>query len=241
MIFGITGALILLYKSLPKRNRPAPPPRKKLKNYPYGKGSGEAGLHTLRWDQFELLIAEVHRRAGFFVELSAALGAEDGVDLTLRKDNETVLVQCKHWKTLRLSESDMREFYSLMSATGAPKGIIVTLGAFTREAREFAEGKGIDLLDRKALEQRMAAVAKPGENMCDVPGWVEEFANNSRIFDPECPVCRESMALRQNRADQSATWTCRNYPRCGGTREPRMDLVQLAAARRAQAASAVGR
>jgi restriction system protein len=127
-----------------------------------------------------------------------------------------------------------------MTSGGAPCGIFATMGAFTRSAREFAEGKGIDLIDRKTLEERIASVARPGENLCRISGWIEEFARHSRIFDPECPVCREPMSLRRHPADEMAFWGCRNYPRCSGKREPRRDILELVSPRHApSSASAV--
>jgi HJR/Mrr/RecB family endonuclease len=234
LIFGVSGALILLYKSLPqRRSRDSSPVRD------FSEPSKCAGLDSLRWDQVELLVGEIHRRAGYTVELSAGLGAENGIDLTLRRHTETVLVQCKHWKTLRVSEREMREFYGAMASSGSPRGIFVTMGGVTRAAREFADGKGIDLIDRNTLEERIAGIAYPGENMCVISGWIEEFATCSRIFDPECPVCREPMALRRHNGGHLAFWGCRNAPRCSGKREPRRDLLELISARLAPSSESV--
>jgi restriction system protein len=190
-------------------------------------------VDALRWEQVELLIGEIHRRAGYTVELSAGLGSDNGIDLTLRRNTETVLVQCKHWKTLRVTEREMREFYGAMASSASPRGIFVTMGGVTRGAREFAESKGIDLIDRKTLEERIAGVAHPGENLCVISEWIEEFAAHARIFDPECPVCRESMTLRRHPAGHSEFWGCRNYPRCSGKREPRRDLLEMVSTRQA--------
>ena len=228
LFFGITGALVLLFKSLPRRRR-----RDSSFVGEFSEPSKNAGLDALRWDQVELLIGEIHRRTGYTAELSAGLGSENGIDLTLRRNNETVLVQCKHWKTWRVAEREMREFYGAMASSGSPFGIFVTMGGVTQGARDFAEGKGIDLIDRRTLEDRLAGIAHPGENLCRISEWIEGFAAHSRIFDPECPVCREPMTLRRHPAGHSAFWGCRNYPRCAGKREPRRDLLELVSAPRA--------
>jgi HJR/Mrr/RecB family endonuclease len=187
-------------------------------------------IDALRPDQFEVLVGEIFRRAGYTVEISAAAAQGDSIDLTLRRDAETILVQCKHWKTSRVTEREVREFYGTMTGNGAPRGIFVTAGSFSRDAREFAEGKGIDLMDRAALEESVAAIARPGENFCGITDWVEEFAANARIFDPECPICQSTMVIRHNRASGAAYWSCRNHPRCPGRREPRRDLLPMIAA-----------
>ncbi len=185
-------------------------------------------LDALRNDQFELLVGEIFRREGYAVELSAAAAQGDSIDLTLRRDAETILVQCKYWRTSRVTEREVREFYGAMMANGAPRGIFVTAGSFSRDAQEFAEGKQIDLMDRAALEESTAAVARPGENFCGIKEWVGEFTAHARVFDPECPICQGTMVIRHNRANGVATWCCRNHPRCPGRREPRLDLLAAA-------------
>jgi hypothetical protein len=226
LFFGVTGALVLLYKSLPRRRIGDSSSMGHVSQPSRG-----AGLDALRWEQVELLVGEIYRRAGYTAELSAGLGSENGIDLTLRRDTETVLVQCKHWKTLRVTEREMRDFYGAMASSASPLGIFVTMGGVTRGAREFAEAKGIDLIDRNTLEERIAGIVHPGENLCRISEWIEDFAAHSRIFDPECPLCREPMTLRRHPSGHSAFWGCRNYPRCSGKREPRRDLLELISAR----------
>jgi restriction system protein len=189
-----------------------------------------AGVDALRLDQFELLIGEIFRRQGYTVELSAAVNAEDGIDLVLRRDSETIPVQCKHWKMAHVTERELREFYGAMAASGAPRGIFVTTGGFAVGVDAFARDKGIELMAGNDLAQSIAAAARPGENLCHVPEWLDEFVAHARIFDPECPVCHGTMVIRHNRANGTPSWTCRGYPRCPGRREPRLDLLPHAAA-----------
>ena len=192
--------------------------------------TGTLNLESLRADQIELLLGEIFRRQGYTVELSAALGADGGSDLTLRRDGESIPVQSRDWNAARVTEQAVREFYAVMAGTAAPRGVLVTTGGFSREARELAAEKSIELIDRATLAQRIAAVRRPGENFFDVPSWIGDFAACARIFDPECPCCAQAMVIRQNRADGSAYWACTTYPRCAGKRETRRDLLTLPAA-----------
>jgi hypothetical protein len=185
-------------------------------------------LQAMRWEQFELLVGEIFRRHGYVVELSAALGADGSVDLMLRRDGECIPVQCKYWKTSRITDREVREFYGTMTDTAAPRGIFVTMGSFSRDAREFAEGKAIELLDGAALEQRIEAIRRPEENIFDITSWIGDFTAAARIFDPECPCCRGAMVIRHNRSNGSAYWGCATYPRCAGKRDPRTDLLAAA-------------
>jgi len=86
-------------------------------------------------------------------------------------------------------------------------------------------------MDGAELARHIAQVAKPGEDFCALPQWLEKFVAHARIFDPECPVCHGAMVIRHHRASGAPSWACRSFPRCAGRREPRMDLLQMAAAR----------
>jgi len=232
--YGFVGLALLLlvgaaaggYYFLKRRSRPRSPRVSFARTELAPAGMATLpGLDALRWDPFELLIGEIFRREGYTVEMSAAPSSDNGIDLTLRRDSETILVQCKHWRAESVGEGEVREFYGAMAATGAPRGVLVTTGTITEEAREFAAGKSIELMDGAALAESVAGVARPGENLCRVAGWIEEFTAHARIFDPECPVCQGTMIIRHNRANGTPSWTCRSYPSCPGRREPRLDLL----------------
>jgi len=219
---------------LRRRGVPASDPRTAASRVTVTSTAAEApglpqGIGGLRADQFELLIGEIFRRQDYTAELSAAMSADGGIDMTLRRGSETILLQCKHWKMERVTERELREFYGAMAASGAPRGIVVTTGSFAPNAQTFAEGKGIELMDGNALAESLSLVAKPGENLLHVPDWIDEFIAHARIFDPECPVCHGTMVVRHNRANGTPTWCCRGYPRCPGRREPRLDLLAAAA------------
>jgi len=227
----LAGALLLWRKKAASAPAPAAQPQsvpaRAAVPEPQPTAAHTAGLGALREDQIALLLGEIFRREGYTVEISAALGGDDGSDLTLRRDGESIPVRSKDWKDARVSEREVREFYGLMAGTAAPRGFIVTTGAFTREAREFADDKAIELIDRAALDQRVAAVRRPGENFFDVPTWIEDFTGAARIFDPECPCCGQPMAIRRHRTEGTDAWVCATYPRCSGKRAARPDLLTL--------------
>ena len=61
----------------------------------------QTGIETIRsisWQKFEELVGEAYRRKGYRVEESGGGGADGGVDIVLKKNGETLLVQCKHWR-----------------------------------------------------------------------------------------------------------------------------------------------
>lgn len=78
---------------------------------------------------------------------------DGGIDLILRKKDETTLVQCKHWETEQVGVKIVRELYGVVAAEGATKGVIVTTGYFTRDAEMFAHGKPLLLIRGNELSR----------------------------------------------------------------------------------------
>lgn len=110
-------------------------------------------ISSLKWQEFEEFIGEAYRRQGYQVEERGGNEADGGIDLILRKKNEMVLVQCKHWEAEQVGVKIVRELYGVVAAEGASKGIIVTTGHFTRDAEIFAHGKPLFLIRGNELSR----------------------------------------------------------------------------------------
>ena len=93
----------------------------------------------MSWKDFEWMVGEAYRRMGYSVEESLATGPDGGVDLILREGDATTLVQCKQWRVFSVGVPVIREMFGLMTHHHASRGIVVTSGDFTREARAFAD------------------------------------------------------------------------------------------------------
>jgi len=174
-------------------------------------------LRETPWKDFEYLVAEAYRRQGYDVEYSLGRGADGGVDLTLRKDGHRSLVQCKQWKVFSVGAPVVREMFGLLTAEKADEAVIVTSGNFTREARSFADGKPIRLMDGPQLLTLVQSVqARPtGRKPETVP-------TSAQAAPPVCPQCGRPMVLRTARRGANAGsqfWGCSAYPSCKGIRE----------------------
>lgn len=168
-------------------------------------------LNDMSWQQFEALVGEAFRRKGYAVTETGGGGADGGVDLMLKKAGETFLVQCKQWKVYKVGVRTVRELYGVMAAKGAAGGFVVTSGVFTNEARAFAEGRNIELMDRDALHALIRGV-----NV----GAADSHATVSASA-PACPLCQSAMVKRTAKRGASAGnafWGCSQYPACKGTR-----------------------
>jgi restriction system protein len=167
-------------------------------------------LDALTWLQFEGLVHEHFHRKGFSVS-ETEQGPDGGVDLKLRKDCRTASVQCKHWRKKKVDVRIVREQLGVMTASGADECFVVTSGEFSQEARNFAKGQAITLIDGEELRSLLGIFA-----------W--DHVKEHRIrqnLNPGCPVCGSEMIMRTARKGRSVGsqfWGCSRFPRCRGTR-----------------------
>ncbi len=118
----------------------------------------------MNWREFEELVGEAYRRQGYAVEENQGAGPDEGIDLVLTKGGDLVLVQCKHWRAVKVDVKIVRELYGVMAAKEAPHGVVITSGMITQDARNFATDKPIDLVDGHLLLELIGTVQKPQES-----------------------------------------------------------------------------
>lgn len=128
------------------------------------------------------------------------------MDLVLKRDDGTTLVQCKQWRRQSVGVTTVRELYGVMTHRRAAAAIIVSAGDFTEEAVGFARASGVGLIDGNELKALIAGV----RSMEGQP------SNDSQC----CPRCGSPVALRTARRGSSAGqrfFGCTRYPQCRGT------------------------
>jgi restriction system protein len=164
-------------------------------------------IDAMSWQDFERVVGASFERQGYTVTYTGGGGADGGVDLVLTKGRERTLVQCKQWRAWKVSVTTVRELFGVMAAKGAAHGIVVTAGEFTADAREFASGRNIGLLNGRELAEilRDPANAK---------------TTGAASNNPSCPNCGsrmvERVARKGSRAGQ-AFWGCETFPACRAT------------------------
>lgn len=175
-----------------------------------------ASLNDISWKEFEWMVGEAFRRRGYAVEESLGRGAHGGIDVVLRGKGGKTLVQCKQWRKSSVGAPVVRELYGLMTSEGANAGIVVTSGQFTREAREFASGKPVELIDGHGLLKLIKDVQRPNN---DSQRTASPEATPAQA--PKCPTCGSPMVLRVAKRSANAGssfWGCSRYPACRGIR-----------------------
>ena len=119
-------------------------------------------LTRLSWQDFERLLADHYRDLGYLVEhhgtASSGARSDGGIDLKLRKENQFILVQCKHWNAMQVPHNDVHQLMGIMDNEDATSAILVTSGEFTAAAQAAASKKGkVQLIDGVALRHMLGA------------------------------------------------------------------------------------
>ncbi|MDH3694831.1 MAG: restriction endonuclease [Gammaproteobacteria bacterium] len=183
--------------------------------------SGRDAIETMSWQKFEQLVGEAFRQKKYAVQETGGGGADGGIDLVLRKDNETFLVQCKHWKALKVGVGPIRELFGVMADRGAVGGFVVTSGRFTKEATKFAQGRNIELIDGEKLQTLISNTEIKQEIVEDAPEKTEHKVTPVSTTEIECPECGGAMVRRvANKGARAGQgfWGCSQFPKCRGTR-----------------------
>ena len=151
--------------------------------------------------EFEREMAAFCKTLGYTVQLTPISG-DKGIDLILRKDGKTTIVQCKAHKRA-VGPTIVEETLNAMIAFGADNAVLASTGGFTQGAEDFAIDERITLLSARELV-RLAE---------DFDGGTIDTVKRSPICPK--PGCSRRMVLRTSyRGD---FWGCPNYPRCRGT------------------------
>jgi restriction system protein len=181
--------------------------------------SGLASIRDATWREFERLVSEAYRRRGYLAEVVGSDCGDGGVDIRLNGHGETVLVQCKQRKAYKVGVTTVRELLGVVVSQKADRGVVVTSGRFTREARVFAgENRRIELVDGEQLAELIRGVqVSPGTVLPPIPAAIP--APEQPV--PSCPLCGNQMVLRtahRGKHAGSQFWGCQKYPACDGKR-----------------------
>lgn len=114
----------------------------------------------LPWQELERLVAHHYRQQGYLVEACGTgrtgKRTDGGIDLKLWKDDEYLIVECKHWNTEQVPHNDVHELLGIMATERATSAIFITSGEFTDAAlRRTRNMHALQLIDGSALRQML--------------------------------------------------------------------------------------
>ena len=103
-------------------------------------------VSAMSWRDFSALIEQAYQRDGYTVTRS-----NGAADFTLVKGNRTLLLCAKRWKAASHGLEPLRELDALRRAQEANEAIYVAAATVTDNARRFAAGNRITLLQAPEL------------------------------------------------------------------------------------------
>jgi restriction system protein len=106
--------------------------------------------------------ADVVRGVGCAFEARGYQVVEPGkagatLDIELRKERQTWLVRCKHWKSTRIDVEQVRAFCGVLKERRAEGGYMVSTGRFSPAAQREARAVNLTLIDGPLLKTLLAA------------------------------------------------------------------------------------
>ncbi len=158
----------------------------------------------MSWREFELLVGEAFRLQGYRVTENGGGGPDGGIDLTMTKGSEKFLVQCKQWKAFKVGVNVVRELYGVMAAKGATGGFVVTSGRFTDDAKAFADGRNVQLVDGSKLFAMIKQAKQSLTDTAQQPASKPQMARQTVATEPVCPQCGAGMVKRTARKGGNA-------------------------------------
>jgi hypothetical protein len=176
-------------------------------------------LAHVTWQQFESLLAACYRQQGFAVEHvgtgASGLESDGGIDLKLRRGDEYLVVQCKHWNAKQVTHNAMHELLGVMLTEGATGAILITSGEFTRAALQKAHGfPQISMIDGDAVRELLGEQL----DMLPQPQPQPQPTSMRPVIVAAQPMVRSSEVLPASATRKSASPTTGQWVEHAATR-----------------------
>lgn len=183
-------------------------------------------LQSVEWKRFEALCAGYFERCGFESAMQGA-GTNGQRSIVLRGRNSPSdiygIVHCADGESGEaIGVKPIRDLLIAMADRHVRRGIFVTAAAFTRDAREFADGNPVFLLDGESLLQSI--LSRPEGEQRELLS----IAIQGDYTVPSCPGCG-SKTQRKRGFSGKPYWACVNrqtrcrYKRWVGREAPRLN------------------
>jgi len=127
----------------------------------------KSGWQQVDGSGFEQLIAKLYEAMGYVTKVTQKT-RDGGIDIEGWRQQATgaerVLIQCKHWPDGLVGENIVRDLYGALSARqDVDRAELVTSGRISRDARRWAQGKRVRLVDGIELRSLLLKYHIPTE------------------------------------------------------------------------------
>ena len=175
-------------------------------------------VKELEWKRFEMLCAGYFEAKGYHPK-TTRIGADGGIDIILHRKGDPAgkifgVVQCKAWSRAPVGIKPVRELFGVKAAEEAPLAVFITTTDYTKDAKDFAEGRHLELISGNKLVELLRGLPVPSGSDLLRKVTMGDYST------PTCPRCDVKMVLRTSKKGNNPGhqfWGCRNYPRCRET------------------------
>jgi len=149
---------------------------------------------TLDGYQFEEFLCTIFEHLGY-ITVRTKLSGDQGADLIMKKDGETIVVQAKRYEG-PVPNSAVQAIVAAKVHYHADRAMVVTTGEFTRSAIELSLSNRVELWDGKKLASVINEInqnIRPKKEWCGHVAISEDFSTQK--LDLACPVCETKFQL----------------------------------------------
>lgn len=115
-------------------------------------------LKKMNWEDYEELVKKIFQNKGYSVSRIGGNGSDGGIDLIIKKTRfgltHTSMVQCKRYNQ-NVGVKTVREMYAVGIHNKFKHVYIYTTADFTKEAKDFAKGKNMTLVNGEQTIKEM--------------------------------------------------------------------------------------
>jgi len=119
-------------------------------------------IQDLSWPELKDKVAEAYGLAGYLIMENDPYTSDASVDLVLRKSANLYLLQSRYWRNRKVGLREVKKLSALMHEKQASGIFLLTTGIFTKNARRFAIGRPINLVDGIQLAELLDDIKKNG-------------------------------------------------------------------------------
>lgn len=167
-------------------------------------------LKVMEWKRFEELCLEFWLLKGYPAKLTGP-GADGGVDVVIADQadpNKTfAIAQCKS-HSQRIGVEPVRALWGSKDHFKATLAIFYSVSGFSPDARAFADGKHLKLIDGPALLEQIGNL--PAHDQIALLAKI----TRGDYTTPSCPKCEIKLVRRPGGGARPDFWGCKNFKTC---------------------------
>lgn len=152
-------------------------------------------LRQMDWKRLQELVSLLLHRAGFLAEI-AWIRPDGGVVMTVLNPRKgggvDALVQCAPWGGMNADSAALKDLYNSVLQEGASRGIYITPGDFSDEARTFARMRPLELIDGQGMLRTLLKM--PDEEQ----SYHLQMLTVGPYTIPTCPSCGKKLELKDD-------------------------------------------